>query len=426
MNIALLVNNFLPEIGSAADLFYQLAVEFRKKGHSINVFTTETRYYNLGSRATKKPPSGAGLKSKGKLWNVEQLQPGLNVYRIKLLPLIYPRSGESAFFRKLEHVFQPVMFLMMIKQIASADVILVYSPPLLLGYIGSILGKLRNITTIINVQDIHPAAIVDLGLLKHRWLISIFENIERRMYEYASAIVVHSDGNEKVVTKHGADPQKVFVIFNACCIPSRELLRKGRELKKKYSLEDKFAVTYAGIMSFSQDLATVVRAARLLSDEIENIVFILAGDGPQRHALELLGKELEVPNVLFLPFQEGEDYWRLLSASDICLVSLKKSKVKTPVVPRKLEDVMAAGRPVIAHVPLDGDVKKFIEKANCGIVIDAENPEGLADAIQKMHGMREDARLQYGRNGRSYAVRNFSPQAIATQYETLFASFREL
>jgi len=426
MNVALLVNNFPPEIGSAADLFYQLALEFQDRGHSINVFTTETRYYNLGSSCMEKYPLRGGLKGKSLLWNVEQVRPMLTVYRVRLLPLIYPRSGESVLLRKLEHVFQPLMFLKLIGRIAPSDIILVYSPPLLLGYLGSVLGKILNIPTIINVQDIHPGSVIDAGLLKNPFAISFFEQIERQMYKYASAITVHSDGNKKIVIKHGADPQKVFVIFNACRIPSNELLHEGEYFRKKYSLEDKFIITYAGIMSFSQDLDTVVTAAKLLYNKLENVVFILAGNGPQRHELQLLAKKLEVHNILFLPFQEGDSYWRLLSASDVCLVSLKKSKVKTPVVPRKLEDIMAAGRPVIANVPLEGDVKKFIEKGNCGIAVEAENPRSLANVIQKIYNLPEEARLQYGRNGRAYAIQNFSPQVIASHYESLFASLRVL
>ncbi|MEM3605023.1 MAG: glycosyltransferase family 4 protein [Candidatus Bathyarchaeia archaeon] len=426
MNIAIIVNNFHPEIGSAADLFYQLAIEFQKRGHLVNVFTTEPRYYNLGTSLKEKFLLQAGLKGKGKLYNVEQIRPMLNVYRVKLLPLIYPRSGKNAFFRELEHVLQPITFLTMTNHIAKSDIILIYSPPLLLGYLGVILGKLLNIPTVVNVQDIHPDAVVDLGLLKSSFLVSFFEQIERQMYKYAKAITVHSDGNKEIVMKHNINPQKVFVIFNACYIPPDEVLCDGEFFRRRYCLEDKFIVTYAGTMSFSQDLDTIIIAAKILSNSNKEITFILAGDGPQRHNLELLSKKLKVSNILFLPFQGGNDYWRLLSASDVCLVSLKKSKVKTPVVPRKLEDIMASGKPVIANVPLDGDVKKFIEKANCGMVIESENPHSLAEAIQKMYDMPKEVRLQYGRNGRLYAIQNFSTQVIAKQYETLFASLCRL
>jgi len=418
LRLSLLVNNFPPEIGSAADLFYQLALAFSRNGHIVKVFTTEPRYYNLSGN--KKIETSLLRRSwNNKVWKMETIS-NICTYRVRLLPLIYPRSGKNSFFRELEHVLQPLTFSAFIHYLTSSDAILVYSPPLLLGYLGVLFGKLLDIPVIVNVQDIHPDAIIDLGLLKNKFLISLFENVERQMYRYASAITVHSDGNKEIVIRHGAEPKKVFTIFNACYIPSPELLSRGSHFRRKFSLEGKFVVTYAGIMSFSQDLDTVVKAAKLLSDKDKDIIFLLVGNGPRRHELEILSKELGVRNIIFLPFQEGEDYWYLLSASDVCLVSLKKSKVKTPVVPRKLEDIMAAGRPVIANVPLNGDVSNFIEKARCGIVVESESPSKLAEAIQKMKSMPKEIREQYGYNGRKYAIENFSPQTIARLYESLF------
>ena len=416
MRISLLVNNFPPEIGSAADLFYQLALAFSRIGHIVKVFTTEPRYYNLSG--SKKIEASLLRRWNNKVWKIETIR-NIHVYRVRLLPLIYPRSGENLFFRELEHALQPLAFSAFIHYLTSSDVILVYSPPLLLGYLGVLLGKLLGIPVIVNVQDIHPDAIVNLGLLKNKFLISLFENIERQMYKYASAITVHSDGNREIVIKHGAEPKKVFTIFNACYVPSPELLSGGILFRKKFSLEGKFVVTYAGIMSFSQDLDTIIKAAKLLSGKDEDIIFLLVGSGPRRHELEILSKEAGVRNIIFLPFQEGEDYWYLLAASDVCLVSLKKSNVKA-VVPRKLEDVMAAGRPVIANVPLNGDVSKLIAKARCGIVVEPELPSKLAEAVQKMKSIPKGIRERYGYFGRKYAIENFSLQAIARSYESLF------
>jgi glycosyltransferase involved in cell wall biosynthesis len=418
MRISLLVNNFPPEIGSAADLFYQLALAFNRSGHIVKVFTTEPRRYNLGGG--KKIKTLLLRRScNNKVWKIE-ITSGVYTYRARLLPLIYPRSGTNSFFRELEHVLQPLTFFAFVPYLASSDIILVYSPPLLLGYLSALFGKLLGVPVVVNVQDIHPVAIVDLGLLKNKLLIHIFENIEKQMYKYSSAITVHSNGNKEIVIRHGADPKKVFTIFNACYIPPPELLSKSSYFRRKYSLEGKFVVTYAGIMSFSQDLDTVVKAAKLLSNKDKDIVFLLVGNGPRRRELEILSRELDTKNVIFLPFQEGEDYWYLLSASDVCLVSLKKSKVKTPVVPRKLEDIMAAGRPVIANVPLNGDVSNFIKEAQCGIAVESESPLELAEAIQKVKNMHKEIREQLGHNGRKYAIDNFSPQAIARRYESLF------
>ena len=43
MNILLVVANFYPEIGSASHLFLDLAIEFDKKGHNVQVLTSFPR-----------------------------------------------------------------------------------------------------------------------------------------------------------------------------------------------------------------------------------------------------------------------------------------------------------------------------------------------------------------------------------------------
>jgi glycosyltransferase involved in cell wall biosynthesis len=421
MKIALLVNNFPPEIGSAADLFYQLALEFRKRGHYVEVFTTEPRYYNLGS--SKKIYQMIKKKHRCRIWERENMNE-IYVYRIKLLPIIYPRSGTIAIFRELEHILQPLTFTAFIYYLTKFDVILIYSPPLILGYIGALIGKFLKIPVVINVQDIHPEAIVDIGLLNNKFLINILELIERQMYNFASAITVHSHGNKEIIIKHGINPHKVFTVYNTCYIPPLELLSRGNIIRQKYSLEGKFIVTYAGIMSFAQDLDTIIKSAKIVSERDKDILFLLVGDGPRKKELVSLSKKLALDNVMFLPFQEGENYWYLLAASDLCLVSLK-STVKTPVVPRKLQDIMAAGRPVVANVPLVGDTAKIINEAQCGIVVEPESPQELAKIILKMKNLSKEEREKMGANGRKYAETHFSPKIIARQYEYIFEKLIE-
>jgi len=314
------------------------------------------------------------------------------------------------------------MFLPFIKRLVTSDVILAYSPPLLLGYVAAIIGRLANVRTIVNIQDIHPDAIVDLGLLKNTLLVRAFGAIERLVYKLTDCITVHSEGNKKIVVGHGISTRKVLVVHNACNIPSKDVLNGGARFRQKYGLEKSFVVTYAGIMSLSQDLDTIIKAAKMLSNELKDVYFVLAGEGPQLRELKLLTKELEVSNLLFLPFQTGLDYWRLLAASNVCLVPLKKTSVKTPVVPRKLADIMAAERLVVANVPLNGDVPKFIEDAKSGFVVEPEHPEALADTIRKVYDMPVVDRLNHGRNGRLFAIENFSIETMAKEYEAIFAS----
>jgi len=116
--------------------------------------------------------------------------------------------------------------------------------------------------------------------------------------------------------------------------------------------------------------------------------------------------------------QPREKYPSVLHASDVCLVTLSK-EVVTPVVPSKLLSIMAAGRPVIASLNLDGDTPKIVEAAQCGYCVEPENPEALAEAILKLYNDKSLGE-EFGKNGRAYAEKNFSRTACVEKYEQLF------
>lgn len=419
MKITFAVSYFPPEIGSAADLFYHLSKELKNRGYTVQVLTTKPRCHNLSAESLTNKSVSNNIAEKSRIWSIEYTREALEVLRLRHLPVVCSKSARNLTFRSIEHVLEPFLFLTIINRIASSNFLLVYSPPLMLGYLFAIFGKFFKIPTIINVQDIHPQALIDSDLIKNKFLISTLKYIERQMYAYTNAVVVHSDGNKKIVVQNGSKAKKTFVISNSCSIPSETLIQEGKVFKKKLFLGKKFVITYAGTMSVSQDLVTIIKTAKLLNSNQKKIFFVLAGDGPEKGRLISLTKELKINNVLFLPFQLGNDYWRLLSASDVCLVSLRGSKVKTPVVPRKLQDIMAAGRPLIAHVP-PGDIQAIVEQAQCGITIDSESPINLSIAIKKMYNLPREELLRLGSNGRFFALQKFSAQVAANEYEYLF------
>lgn len=47
MEILLIVANFVPEIGSAAHIYFDLARAFAKRGHAVDVITSYPREFNL-------------------------------------------------------------------------------------------------------------------------------------------------------------------------------------------------------------------------------------------------------------------------------------------------------------------------------------------------------------------------------------------
>jgi len=176
-------------------------------------------------------------------------------------------------------------------------------------------------------------------------------------------------------------------------------------------------VCYAGTMGYAQDLLPTIEAAHILKSD-EDVLFLLVGEGIQEPRWKREVEALGLKNVRFLPLQEKSIYPSIIAASDIGIVPLTQN-LRTPVVPGKLLDFMAGGRPVIATANLDGDTAKIIREADCGYVFPPQVGRQVANAILELyHNPKLANRL--GTNGRIFAESHFSLKISGSQYEELF------
>lgn len=195
-----------------------------------------------------------------------------------------------------------------------------YSPPLPLGLTAWALRSSKGTPFVLNVQDLFPQSIIDLGLLKNRWIIRMFESMERFLYRQANAITVHSEGNRRHIVAKGANQDKVRVIPNWVDMAQIQPSDRNNAFRQRYNLNDAFIVSFAGVLGYSQDLDIVLDAAAILRDH-PNIVWLIVGDGVEKCRLESKAKEMSLSNVRFLPMQPRDEYPAILHASDICLTA---------------------------------------------------------------------------------------------------------
>jgi colanic acid biosynthesis glycosyl transferase WcaI len=406
MKILLLTAYFPPDTGSAAHLFYELGRAFVERGHGVTVLTGMPGYHALGPLE----------KYKGKKRIKEDME-GMEVVRVAMPQLprhlmvgraLWQFGGAWALF--LAGLGLP-----------KADAAIVYSPPLPLGLTAWGLKKLQGLPFILNVQDLFPQSIIDLGLLRNRWLIRFFEEMERFVYRRANIITVHSEGNREHVMQKldKGQAEKVKVIPNWVDVHFIQPGPRMNWFREAHGLGDAFVVSFAGVLGYSQDLDVVLDAARILEDGgwRSEILFLIVGDGVERPRLEAKARQMGLNNVRFLPMQPREKYPAVLHASDIGLATLH-AEVRTPVVPSKILSIMAAGRPVVAAMNLDGDGPRLIAEARCGLCVPPEDPRALAEAILQLY---HDASLreELGRNGRRYVEKYLSLEACVERYEQL-------
>jgi colanic acid biosynthesis glycosyl transferase WcaI len=175
--------------------------------------------------------------------------------------------------------------------------------------------------------------------------------------------------------------------------------------------EGRCIVLYSGSMGRKQGLEHVIEAARRLVARPESPLFVLAGAGPERDALESASRDLS--NLIFLPLQPEEQFNEFLNIGDIHLLP-QLLDANDLVMPSKLGAMLAVGKPIIATVPPDSQIALTIGEA--GIVVPPEDPTALAAAIEKLAAEPAE-RARLGRSARTIAVQLFDAARILTSVE---------
>lgn len=140
-------------------------------------------------------------------------------------------------------------------------------------------------------------------------------------------------------------------------------------------------VLHAGNLGLKQGLEQVVKAARLAAERGDPVRFVLSGGGNQ--AVAIRGAAQDLANVSLLGVQPDGMHASLLAAANVLLLSERPTQVDMSL-PSKLTSYFAAGRPIIAAVPLGGGSAAEVERSGAGIAVPPGNPEALLGALARL------------------------------------------
>ena len=130
---------------------------------------------------------------------------------------------------------------------------------------------------------------------------------------------------------------------------------------------------------------TILRAAATLRDRdnAPDLRFRLIGDGALLPAMRALAAELALENVEFLPPVPQSQLAREIAAADICLGGHFHDSCKAGrVIPGKIYQMLAIGRPVIAaDTPAN---RELLTAETSALMVPPSSPGALADAMQRL------------------------------------------
>lgn len=390
MRILFLCQYFPPEMGAPAARTHEHARKWAELGHEVTVVCGLPNH----------PDGIIPEKYRGTLLYREQID-GVNVLRCWL----YATPNRGVFKRSI--AFMSFMLSAMFFGSFFApkcDVVIATSPQMLCGFAGYFVALMKRRPFVLEVRDLWPKQIIDLGAVKSRLIIGLLEWVEIFMYRKAAAIVTVAPASTDEIASRGIPREKIHTVTNGINEDFFRPMERNAWPRENYHWGNKTVVLYIGTHGLSQGLITILEAAHMLAQR-DDIHFVFAGTGAEREMLIARAKEMGLPNVEFLPMQKKDDMPAFYAAADICLVPLKRRDYFLYNIPSKMFEIMACARPMIlgAH----GQARQLLHEAGAGLAVEPEDPSAYRDAIVQL-AANPTLRAELGENGRSHVVAHFS------------------
>ncbi|MCC7202771.1 MAG: glycosyltransferase family 4 protein [Nitrospirae bacterium] len=177
------------------------------------------------------------------------------------------------------------------------------------------------------------------------------------------------------------------------------------------SKNNKFTVLYFGSYIPLHGVDIILKAAGMLQETDNGTVgFTLVGTGQLLPEMKGLATGLGLKNVTFIDrFVKESELAGLISNADICLGIFGKSDKALRVIPCKVYNCLAAGKPLITARTLATD--SVLTHNKNVYFCDPGDPASLAKAVLALKD-NESLRNKIAQNGMTYFNNNFSADAI--------------
>ncbi len=405
MKILYVSQYFPPEMGAPAARASELARHWAEAGHEVSVLT------GFPNHPTGVVP--AEWRSRLRRMIYQERVGGVDVFRTWLWPLPNRKAHE----RMRNYASFCVSAALRGMALPRPDVIIASSPQLLVGLSGWWLHFARQVPFVFEVRDLWPESLTAVGVgdensLLHHTLAAVAKFLYRRSDRI---VVVTPAFKEHLMRLWRVPAEKISIVENGVetglFAPASPVANAA--LRHELGADGKFLVCYIGTMGMAHGLETLLAAAGQLQRQNSNAQFLLVGEGAEKERIKATAQSRGLANVRFLDQQPRENIPAFISASDACLVLLKKTDVFKTVIPTKMLEFMSCARPVILGV--EGQARQIIEDAGAGIVIEPENSEALVTAISRLSADRELG-TALGQKGREHILQHFSRGNTAEKY----------
>lgn len=280
------------------------------------------------------------------------------------------------------------------------------------------IAKLAGARLLFEVHDLWPLSPMELGGMS-RWhpFIMLVQNAEDYAYRHADSVVSILPKVREHMISHGLAPEKLHLVPNGID-PSEwsndraALTRDVSDIFTKLREQGYAIVGYAGTHGVSNALENIISTAKLMQNE--RVAFVLVGGGPSKPGLKRQALQEKLTNIYFLDPVEKQYIPSLLECFDIAYLGWHRHPLyRFGIAPNKLMDYMMAGRPVLHAVEAGNDP---VSEAGCGMTIEPDNPEAVAQGIRTLLSLSAEERSAMGQKGKAFVLENLTYPVLGRKF----------
>lgn len=385
---------------------YDFGRELVKRGYNVTIFASSFHYSLL--KETKK-------------YNYQNYiiedHDGIKFVWIKTFP--YHRNDWRRVINMLSYSIRAYKVAQKI-DIEKPDIIIGSSVHLFAVFIAYLLSKKYKTPFIMEVRDLWPQTLIDMGVSKWHPFVILLGLLERFLYKRADKIIVLLPKANEYVEKLGISSEKIVWIPNGVNL---ERFDKDMICNNQEKAKSDFIVTYTGAIGKANNLDVILETAKILKENYPEIKFLLVGNGTEKERLIQIAQENNLKNIEFKESVPKKEIAKIINKSDVLILLVRDSPLyKYGISFNKLFDYLASGKPIIFS---SNAVNNPVKEANAGVTVPPDNPYILADAIIRLYKMSPEKRRKMGMNGRKYVEKYHSIPVLVDRLETIFREYEK-
>lgn len=400
---------FSPDGVSTAYLYNDIAKGFQDNGYEVVVLTTTPHYNVVDDELEKQPIRKRWLGLFGES-NFE----GIRVLHVS------QKKFKSSLLRMLGFVYWHIVSLLLAFRERNIDVILSPSPPLTIGFINLVIGKIKKSKVVYNVQEIYPDFLIEQGGLKSKPIIGFLKWLEHFVYNKSDAVTTIDQIFYNTIVDRFEDKSKLHIIPNFVDTKLYRPLFSVNLDPSVFIKNDHIKLMYAGNIGHAQDWEPLLQAAVFLKDEPFD--FYVIGEGVMKSYVEQKVNEFGLTNVYILPYQRRELMPQLLAFADLQYIFMSR-EMEGHGFPSKVYTIMACAKPLLVCSGEGTPIVNFLNNRDCAKIITTNiSQHKVNELVIFLKGTTKEKLKSMGVNGLEEINNRYSKEVVIKKYVSLIES----